>query len=144
MAAALHLFNHQTSRPFHPELWQRVAERALPLCVSVAKDASAPLLHLEEIEFSLVSDDAISRVHADFMDDPTPTDVITFHHGEIIISLDTAAAQAAEHLTSYETEVALYIVHGLLHLAGWEDTEPTLREEMHAVQARILQECLRG
>lgn len=144
MAATLHLFNHQSIQPLHLEFWQSVAERALPLCLDAATDAGAPLLRLEEIEVSLVSDDAIARVHADFMDDPTPTDVITFHHGEIVISLDTAAAQAAEHRTSYEDEVALYIVHGLLHLGGWTDTEPAPREEMHAKQADILRTCLQG
>jgi probable rRNA maturation factor len=72
------------------------------------------------------------------MGDPTPTDVITFHHGEIIISLDTAQRQAAENGEPYEREVTRYIVHGLLHLAGWDDREESGRREMHKVQETIL------
>jgi probable rRNA maturation factor len=81
-------------------------------------------------------------VHADFLDDPTPTDVITFHHGEILISLDTAARQAAEYRLPYEHEAALYIIHGLLHLGGWDDHNPTEAADMKTLQERILKEAL--
>jgi probable rRNA maturation factor len=142
MAATLHIFNHQAIEPVHLQWWQKVAKAAFPLCLAKARSSTAPLTSLEEIEFSLVSDEAIAKVHGDFMDDPTPTDVITFHHGEIIISLETASRQAREHGIAYENEVALYIIHGLLHLAGWEDTEPGMRAEMHTLQSQILDECL--
>ncbi len=143
MAATLHIYNHQSVEPVCLEWWQKVAEAALPLCQAETKSSLVPLVSLDEIEFSLVSDDSIARIHGDFMDDPTPTDVITFHHGEIIISLETASRQASEHGATYANEVALYIIHGLLHLAGWEDTEPQLRAEMHALQSRILDQCLK-
>ncbi len=98
------------------------------------------MLSLKEIEISFVSDKAIARVHGEFLNDPTPTDVITFPHGEIIISLDTAHRQAAEHHETYEREVALYIIHGLLHLAGWDDHGESERLEMHSRQLKILTE----
>lgn len=94
--------------------------------------------HLEEVEISLVSDESIAKVHGEFLADPTPTDVITFQHGEILISLDTAMRQAAENSEPYEREVTRYIVHGLLHLAGWDDREEAERKAMHEVQERIL------
>ena len=140
---ALELYNHQEAHATPLELWQTQAERALPNVIAAAKSPDAPLHQLETVEISLVSDEAIAQVHGDFMNDPTPTDVITFHHGEIVISLDTAQRQAAENGEPYEREVARYIVHGLLHLAGWDDREESERTQMHEVQERILRGCLK-
>lgn len=134
----LEIFNHQDAQPVHLDLWHDLTQRALPLVLAAAKSPDAPLHQLEEIEISLVSDDTIAKLHGDFMADPTPTDVITFHHGEIFISLDTAQRQAAENTEPYGQEVARYIVHGLLHLAGWDDRDETERKAMHEVQERIL------
>ena len=64
-----------------------------------------PDSRLEAVEISTVSDESIAHVHREFMGDPSPTDVITFHHGEIIVSLDTAQRQAAENGEPYEREV---------------------------------------
>ena len=136
----LHLFNHQRRQPSRLKLWRQVATRALPHCMAAARSGEAALLSLKEIEISFVSDKAIARVHGEFLNDPTPTDVITFPHGEIIISLDTAHRQAAEHHETYEREVALYIIHGLLHLAGWDDHGESERLEMHSRQLKILTE----
>lgn len=141
MIPRLSLYNHQNRQEAPLERWQEVAERALPLCLAAAKGEGNDLQDLEEVEVSFVSDDDISRVHAEFLDDPTPTDVITFPHGEILISLDTATQQAVENGETYEREAALYLVHGLLHLAGWNDHEATEREEMHRLQAKILDQA---
>lgn len=118
--------------------WLEKLQHALSLCINGAKASDAPLLSLSEIEISLVTDEEIAQVHADFLDDPTPTDVITFHHGEILVSLDTAKRQSIEHAESYDREVVLYMIHGLLHLGGWDDHEPNEREAMHELQSRIL------
>jgi probable rRNA maturation factor len=121
--------------------WKATAIQAVPKCLTAAREPESPLSQLDEVDFILVSDRTIAKVHGDFLDDPTPTDVITFHHGEILISLDTAEKQAAEHRESYEREVARYMVHGLLHLAGWSDYEPAERTEMHRIQEEILDAC---
>lgn len=121
--------------------WKATAIQAVPKCLAAARETESPLSLLEEVEFILVSDRTITRVHGEFLSDPTPTDVITFHHGEILISLDTAEKQAAEHSESFEREVARYMVHGLLHLAGWSDYEPAERAEMHRIQEEILDAC---
>ena len=113
---SLKLYNRQ--RLHKPNLpWLRkVIKAALPLCAAEAKSPEAPLLTLEEIEFTIISDEEISRVHAEFLDDPTPTDVITFHHGEILVSADTAIRQGADHGQALDQELALYLIHGLMHL----------------------------
>lgn len=122
------------------ERLQALAERALPLCRSHAKSEKAPLCALEEIEVSLIDDETIAQVHVDFMNVPGATDVITFDHGEILISTETAESQSKEHGNTLEREVSLYIVHGLLHLAGYGDKTPQEFEIMRELQERVLGE----
>lgn len=138
MPPRLHFFNHQSSQPAPLERWQQHAERALPLCLEAAASSVSDLHILPEIEVNLVDDAAIAKIHGDFLNDPTPTDVITFPHGEIFVSLDTAQRAATEHGEAYEREVLRYIVHGLLHLAGWDDQAPDDRAAMHKAQEQIL------
>jgi len=90
-----------------------------------------------EIGVVLVSDRKICELHREFMRLSTPTDVITFQHGEIVLSVDTAARQAAEHATSLAGELKLYLLHGLLHLRGYDDRTPDARRTMMAVQTRL-------
>jgi probable rRNA maturation factor len=140
VSTRLRLYNHQRTQPANLKLWRAVAKRALPLCLAAAKSPDTDLHRLEEIEFSFVSDEDIGRVHGEFLDDPTPTDIITFSHGEILISLDTALRQGTEHGQSLDQEASLYIIHGLLHLAGWDDHVPEEAAAMKETQERILAE----
>lgn len=91
---------------------------------------------------TFVSDATIARVHRDFMSIPGATDVITFAHGEIVISAETAKSNAALYERPLDEELARYIVHGLLHLNGYEDKEPADFAQMHRLQERILKQCL--
>lgn len=120
------------------------SRRALPTCLEhpAAEGSESPLVlgELQVVEISIISDPAIAAVHADFMNDPAPTDVITFHHGEILISADTARAKAEELGQPLLRELLLYVIHGLLHLNGHEDQERDARQRMHEIQERILQE----
>ena len=95
----------------------------------------------DSVEVSLISDREISLVHAQFMDNPDPTDVITFPYGsegEILISAETALRQAKELNSQLEQEITLYLVHGILHLVGYEDGTESSRNEMDALQERLL------
>lgn len=122
-----------------------LADRALPECLGCpSASGSIDLPNLKEVEISIVDDTTITGVHADFMDDPTPTDVITFQHGEILISYDTAKSASANEEHSTLEELFLYIVHGLLHLNGHLDADPIERRVMHKVQNRIWREALEG
>mgnify|MGYP000911879766 CR=1 FL=1 len=115
---------------------------ALPHCLASPGPEDAPLPGLDEIEVSLVSDEAIAQVHGEFMDDPDPTDVITFQHGEILVSVDTARREGPLHGNSPEEETLLYIVHGLLHLNGHTDLREPDRTAMHRRQEAILARVL--
>ena len=139
MLPRLHLFNHQSRQPAPLERWQSAGDRALLLCLAAATTSTSDLHSLKEIEVNFVDDATIAQVHADFLNDPAPTDVITFPHGEIFISLDTAERQAKENGETCEREVVLYLIHALLHLAGWDDREEDAREKMHRTQAAILE-----
>lgn len=95
---------------------------------------------LPSVEVSLVSDRVIARVHRHFLQVPGATDVITFPHGEIVISATTATRQALQNDESTAREVARYIVHGLLHLHGHEDGEKEVAAAMWRAQENLLQE----
>lgn len=79
------------------------------------------LENLEELELSLVDDATLAEVHGDFLNDPTVTDVITFPHGEILVSVEMAARRAEEFGKGTRGETFLYLIHGVLHLAGLDD-----------------------
>jgi len=84
------------------------------------------------------------QVHAQYLHDPTPTDVITFPYqdpdlfGEILINLDFARVQARQRQMSMTEEVALYVVHGLLHLLGFADASAEEQKQMRAAEAAVL------
>ena len=96
------------------------AQRALETCTVLPGRRSFPL---GEVAVLLVSDRRIARLHRKFMDVTGPTDVITFQHGEIFISVQTARRHARRFGNSLLHELQLYIVHGLLHLRGFDDTK---------------------
>lgn len=131
--------NHHPEEDFDLDRLGAELRRAFPACLAAAKSGAA-LHELDEVEISLVDDAAIAEVHGRFMDDPTATDVITFDHGEILISLDTARRQASANSETMRREVLLYAIHGLLHLAGFDDLDAAAREEMEARQRVILDE----
>ncbi len=101
-----------------------------------------------EISICFVDDDRIAQLHGEFLDDPTPTDVITFPfseddsrplEGEIVISSGAALRQAGDHHTTPLTELHLYVIHGLLHLTGYDDLNEEDSLRMQAAQDSYLQ-----
>ncbi|MBP9223664.1 MAG: rRNA maturation RNase YbeY [Verrucomicrobiales bacterium] len=139
----IELFLHSEVSDEMKEILEHQIQMALPLCLA-SFGTEAPLLgDLDEVEISLVSDESIAEVHGEFMDDPTPTDVITFHHGEILVSVDTAEREAATHGNSVAEELLLYMIHGLLHLNGHTDGIEPDRTLMHREQETILRTVLK-
>ena len=142
--AEITLYNRQRKVSFLLKELRRFAPMALEKALAhpALANSAAPLPELEEVEVTFVSDARIDQVHRQFMAIPGATDVITFAHGEIVISAETAQANAKLYGRTLEEELALYIVHGLLHLNGWEDNTPKDAAGMHRVQEKILAECL--
>jgi probable rRNA maturation factor len=125
-----------------PESWltalESVAHEAARLALENAAEEDSPLFHLATLEIAIVDDATSDQVHRDFMDIEGPTDVITFHHGEIVIGAEVAERQAAEYDEPLAREILRYMVHGLLHLAGHEDEVAAERATMEAVQETIV------
>ena len=119
------------------------ANAALRLCLGEISRGPG-LTNLEEIAVMLISDRRMSELHRRFMGISGPTDVITFQHGEIFISTETAKRQAHTHRSSVANELGLYLVHGLLHLQGFDDSDPVDRRRMHATQMRIVSAASRS
>ncbi len=97
------------------------------------------LQNLDSVEITILNDAEIARIHGEFFGDPTPTDVITFQHGEILTNAEFARREAASRGWPAERELLLYIIHGLLHLHGHDDRENPERQAMHAIQEAILE-----
>lgn len=98
-----------------------------------------------ELSVVFLDDPALAKLHADFLRDPATTDVITFEGmpalgvaGEICVSADTAFTYAREHDREFAAELALYVVHGWLHLAGHDDLEPRRKRAMRRAEARAM------
>ncbi len=125
-----------------PEAWltayESIACEAAGLALARAAQPDSPLSFLATLEVALVDDETSDRVHREFMDIEGATDVITFHHGEIVIGVEVAERQAAEYGEPLARELLRYFVHGLLHLAGHEDEDPAEREVMEAAQEEIV------
>lgn len=132
------IYDSQGALAVDLERLRRVVGAALPLCLERSATGGGVLREIAELEVSLVDDETIARLHGEFLGDPTPTDVITFDHGEIVVSTETAIARAGEFGNTPDRELALYIVHGLLHLAGYLDKSQAEFERMRDLQEEVL------
>lgn len=133
--------NHQEAIEI-PVSWLTALEdvgiEAAAMALEVSADEGNSLQHLATLEVALVDDETSERVHMDFMNIEGPTDVITFHHGEIVIGTEVAKRQAEEYSEPLGREILRYFIHGLLHLAGHEDAEAGERQAMEVAQERIV------
>jgi probable rRNA maturation factor len=116
---------------------QKFARRAIDRCLTLPKKKST-LSCLARVDVLLISDRRIAGLHRRFHKIAGPTDVITFQHGEICISTQTAARHAAEFGTSTMREIELYLLHGFLHLHGFNDKSAVDRRRMNAIQSKML------
>ena len=101
------------------------------------------LRKLSEIFIWLISDRRMALLHRKFLGQSGSTDVLTFQHGEIFISVETAQRHARAFGNSLLRELKLYIVHGLLHLHRFDDQTPSKAHKMKAAQEKILRACSR-
>ena len=113
-----------------------------------------------EVELGLLitDDETVRKLNQEYRGVDEPTDVLSFalverkpgsslfitppdgflHLGEVVISYPQAVRQAEENKHRVEEEVALLVVHGVLHLLGYEHDEPAREREMRALQERVL------
>jgi len=96
----------------------------------------------QSLSIVLVSDVEMTRLNLRYHAVAGTTDVLSFDygagHGELIISVARAVAQARAYRTTPSRELALYIIHGILHLQGFDDLQPVPRRRMRAAERRLL------
>lgn len=98
----------------------------------------------------LVDDAESARLHQEHFDDPETTDVMTFpdgsadpetgrtHLGDLAVCVDVAERAARERGRSTSDELTLYVLHGVLHLLGYDDIDADDQAAMWAEQRRLL------
>jgi probable rRNA maturation factor len=133
------LTNQQDRLPLDEALVRSVAERVLAEAEITAGSLS----------IVVVDDETIHDLNRRFLDHDYATDVLSFAlesrpsylEGEVIVSADTAAATAPEFDWPAEHELLLYVLHGLLHLVGYNDKGDHETAEMRSAERRILAAC---
>ena len=106
-------------------------------------------LNLEEckIDFVFCDNSFIQNINRKYLNHNYPTDVIAFnladsldpnYCGEIVISVEKAKENSLLYKTSLAEEITLYIIHGLLHLIGYEDNTAKERKRMRNKEAYVL------
>jgi probable rRNA maturation factor len=112
---------------------------------------------LAELSVLLVDETTMAELHVRWMDEPGPTDVMSFPMdelrptkddeepaegllGDIVICPQVAQRQAASAGHPTDDELALLLTHGILHLLGYDHAEPEEHAEMFGLQARLLAE----
>ena len=113
-----------------------------------------------EVELGLVitSQERVQELNRSYLGKDEPTDVLAFsmlpaggelppfvpppdgllHLGEVIIAYPQAVIQAKEHGNAIKKEIAILIIHGVLHLLGYEDEKPELKRQMTSKEREIL------
>ena len=134
----IEVVNRQRRRKINAKEWREFAEKALHAISKDDKDAT----------IVFVSDAAIKKLNHQFRGKPQATDVLSFpsaaeafeaeqqkHLGEVVISVQRAAAQANDNGLSVTNEVKQLILHGLLHLSGYD--HETDRGQMNRLELRL-------
>ena len=138
LSSAIRVANRQRKVRVDPAALEEFAKRALCRCLRLHRDRPTELTKLNEVFVWLVSDRRMAQLHQQFMGQSGPTAVLTFQHGEIFVSVETARRHAREFGNSLRRELCLYIIHGLLHLHGFDDKRRRSAQKMAQAQEEIL------
>jgi probable rRNA maturation factor len=131
----------------------QIADRqnAIPLDRRLLRRAVAKVLRRAgvreaQISLAVVDDDAISQLNWRFLRHRGPADVLSFLlddrdalEGEVVVGAETAVRTAADYGWPPHDELLLYVVHGMLHLVGYDDRTTRQRREMKRGETEVLQ-----
>ncbi len=102
-------------------------------------------LDAASVDVIFVDDVTLKNMHAEYLNDSSYTDVITFNlgdekiEGEIYVSVDRAQAQAETYNVTYFSEINRLIIHGILHLKGYNDLTEQERSAMKEIENRLVE-----
>jgi probable rRNA maturation factor len=103
-----------------------------------------------EVSLAFVDNATIHRLNKQFLDHDEPTDVLSFPYsaanakkleGELVVGVEIAQGQANERGHDVQAELALYVIHGLLHLCGHDDKAAADEKEMRARETHYLRQA---
>jgi rRNA maturation RNase YbeY len=127
----------------------RVDARPLQRAVAAALRAGAPRVR-GEVTVVLTGDRAIRRLNRDFRGKDRATDVLSFRlgdgraagepFGDVVVSVETARRQARDYEATLVEELQRLLVHGVLHLCGFDHQERREAARMHALTRKLLRE----
>jgi rRNA maturation RNase YbeY len=114
----------------------------------ITKDLS---LKVKSLEINFVSSESIQKVNNEYLSHDCSTDIITFDYsnernildGEIIISLQDAKENSKKFQVTFDNELLRLIIHGILHLLGYDDITPPKRKVMKKVEDTITEKLNR-
>ncbi|MBI5852040.1 MAG: rRNA maturation RNase YbeY [Planctomycetes bacterium] len=89
----------------------------------------------------LTDDRGIAALHREHLGDASPTDVMSFpsdDHADVVVNVQRARAVARRNRTTIRSELALYVVHGLLHVCGHDDHAASARVRMRRAERDVL------
>lgn len=132
-------------------------QRAIPLDTrllrSITKTVLTEFLTIEDYDLVvfIVRAPEMARLNEKFLGHEGSTDVITFDygdspqyvHGELFICIDDAKKQARQFRTTWPSELVRYLIHGILHLRGFDDLRPAARRKMKREENRLLKKVER-
>tara|TARA_Y100000814_G_scaffold63783_1_gene39647 strand:- start:85 stop:531 length:447 start_codon:yes stop_codon:yes gene_type:complete len=99
-----------------------------------------------DVSVAVVDDRTIHELNIQYLNHDYPTDVLSFvleyaeEHleGEIVVSVDTAVDLAKDYGWDWQNELLLYVIHGSLHLVGYDDKNPEAKVGMQEAERRHL------
>ncbi len=126
------------------QAYVRLPKRKIKEAVQVALESAG--CRQGRITVALIDDASIQQLNRQFLQHDEPTDVLSFPmgrdgrtvEGEIAVSAERAAAVAGQYGWSPEEELLLYVIHGALHLVGFDDGTPTQRQRMRQQETLCL------
>lgn len=128
-------------------------QAALPVETDRLRRAARAILEdhgpdVAELSIAIVDDSTIHVLNRQYLQHDYPTDVLSFVlgqqpgklEGEVIVGADTAVAQSRQYAVSPANELLLYVIHGVLHLVGFDDKTPALSQQMRGAEQTYLKQ----
>lgn len=138
----------QTEHTLSYEINYQILQDAIAMTLSAHEKTK------HDVTLRLTDDDEIHQLNYKFRKQDKPTDVLSFNYnfidpetghdylGDIIISLETAIRQAEEHDFTIDQELAFLVIHGTLHLLGYDHQTPNQKKTMFQLQKEIFNKLI--